>query len=103
MTLIGKSHGNASGERSASTAISTRLSDGNGLPATCAHHLALEVLVQAIHLPENGSRPAIADRLAIEAHDRQHLLRGRGNPDLIRRAHVGLRSEEHTSELQSPV
>src|SRR5256885_7091845 len=49
-------------------------------------HLALELLVELVHAAEHRPWPAVADLLVVELDDRKHLLR----------------SEEHTSELQSP-
>src|SRR5689334_13319971 len=74
ITLIGKSQGNASGEGSGTTGISETPLCGYALPAPGAHHLLLEVLIQAVHAPEERSRPAVADQAAVEAHHRQNLL-----------------------------
>src|SRR5437588_1734655 len=76
ITLIGKSQGNASGERSGTTGISGEPSGGDALPAPGAHDLLLEVLVQAVHAPEDGSGPPVADRPIVEAHDGEDFLRG---------------------------
>src|SRR5919197_4031892 len=75
ITLIGKSQGNASGEGSATTGISGQPSDGYALPAPGAHDPVLEVLVEAVHAPEYGTRPAIAHRASVELHNGEDLFR----------------------------
>src|SRR5258707_5348575 len=120
MTLMGKSQGNAR------TGESFSDMDGGG-----THHLGLVLLVQRVDAGADGpslSRVfAPSDRLSVEGCDGEHLPRGRGDPDFVRRAQLALgdganlvrervgaqdlyhhvveselrRSEEHTSELQS--
>src|SRR6267378_2381651 len=74
ITLIGKSQGNASGEASGTTGISTQPSDGYALPPG-AHDLVLEILVEAVHAPENRPGPPVTHRPAVEPYDGEHLLR----------------------------
>src|SRR3954471_3187539 len=64
-------------------------SGGDTLSPARAHDLALEVLVELVHAAEQRPRTAIADRLAVELNDRQHLFGGGRDPDLIRGAHGG--------------
>src|ERR671937_2702304 len=91
ITLIGKSQGNASGEGSGTTGISGTPLCGDALPAPGAHDVRLEVLIEAIHPPEYGPRPAVAHRPAVEPHDGKDLLRRRGDPELVGGAHLVFR------------
>src|SRR5689334_11934440 len=77
MILIGKAVGNA---------IAASVSGGLAF-LSCTHDLLLEVLIEPVHLAEHGPGLAVADRLAVERHDRQHLFRGGRHPQLVRRAH----------------
>src|SRR6185503_15643480 len=93
ITLIGKSQGKASGEPSATTGTGV-LPLGphlylQRLALAGPHYLLLELLVELVHAAEHGARAAIADALAVELDDRQHLFRRRGDPDLVGGAHFG--------------
>src|SRR5258706_14370309 len=80
MILIGKAVGNASAA-----------SGSGGLAfLPCTHDLLLEFLVQAMHLAKHRPGLARADRLAIQSHDREHLLGGGRHPELVGAAHLGL-------------
>src|SRR5712691_10394829 len=79
MILMGKSQGNASRGVSFSG-----MSRG-------AHHLRLELLVESVDARRNRAGFAAAHALAVERGDRQHFARGRGHPDLVRRAQLALR------------
>src|SRR3954464_12876919 len=78
MILIGKSQGKANAD-----------SGRNRLSLARAHDLLLELLIELVHAPEYRARLALANRLAIERHDREHFLGGRGHPHFVRAAHLG--------------
>src|SRR5262245_54409420 len=85
MILIGKSQGKANGD-----------SGRDRLSLAGAHDLLLEVLVQLVHAAERRPGLAVADRPAVQADDREHLLRRGADPDFVRAAHLGL---GHVAEL----
>src|SRR5438309_10145485 len=82
MTLIGNSQGKARTGKSFS---------GMG---RSTHHPGFVLLVQRVDaLAQGPSFPCIfapADRLSVERRDGEHLPRGRGYPDFVRRAQLAL-------------
>src|SRR5215216_337857 len=97
ITLIGKSQGKASSEPSATTGTRVFPLSGNSLALSGPHHLVLELLIELVYAAEHGAGPAIADALAVELDDREHLFRRRSYPDLVGRAHFGF---GHVPELE---
>src|SRR5918995_427271 len=89
MTLIGKSHGKASSEPSATTGTRTFPLKRNRLALARPHHLLLELLVELVHAAEHRAGPALTDALAVELDNGEDFLRRRGDPDLVGGPHLG--------------